>query len=108
MSDPVIESQEIKETQEFPSIQNVEGGEEDERGEENEKGSGKEKGRKSKRLSGEQMISIEESYPACEKFQPQGRPLLERVSVRLTLIWNQLENFWTKRNVQVARLCDAL
>ena len=27
MSDPVIESQEIKETQEFPSIQNVEGGE---------------------------------------------------------------------------------
>ena len=32
MSDPVIESQEIKETQEFPSIQNVEGGEEDERG----------------------------------------------------------------------------
>ena len=29
MSDPVIESQEIKETQEFPSIQNVEGGEED-------------------------------------------------------------------------------
>ena len=33
MSDPVIESQEIKETQEFPSIQNVEGGEEDERGE---------------------------------------------------------------------------
>ena len=25
MSDPVIESQEIKETQEFPSIQNVEG-----------------------------------------------------------------------------------
>ena len=35
MSDPVIESQEIKlkETQEFPSIQDVEGGEEDERGE---------------------------------------------------------------------------
>ena len=33
MSDPVIESQEIKETQKFPSIQNVEGGEEDERGE---------------------------------------------------------------------------
>ena len=33
MSDPVIESQEIKETQEFPRIQNVEGGEEDERGE---------------------------------------------------------------------------
>ena len=33
MSNPVIESQEIKETQEFPSIQNVEGGEEDERGE---------------------------------------------------------------------------
>ena len=32
MSDPVMESQEIKETQEFPSIQNVEGGEEDERG----------------------------------------------------------------------------
>ena len=32
ISDPVIESQEIKETQEFPSIQNVEGGEEDERG----------------------------------------------------------------------------
>ena len=28
MSDPVIESQELKETQEFPSIQNIEGGEE--------------------------------------------------------------------------------
>ena len=37
MSDPVIESQEIKETQEFPSIQNVEGGEEDERREGSER-----------------------------------------------------------------------
>ena len=69
---------------------------------ENEKGSGKEKGRKSKRLSGEQMISIEESYPACEKFQPPAKlPNLKSVLGRMRHLCGG-----GKRNMQVKQAVD--
>ena len=69
---------------------------------ENEKDCGDEKGRRSKRLSGEEVISIEDSYPMCEKFQPPTKlPNLKSVLGRMRHLCGG-----GKRNMNVNQAVD--